>query len=255
MKLEGKVAIVTGAASGIGRDIALSVVREGATVVIADINLEGANKVAGEIKDVGGTALAVKTDVSKSEEVNRMVKTVLDEFGVIDILVNNAGGSAREKRSLFCEITEELWDHIIAINLKGVFNCSRAVINHMMERRSGKIVNIASICGINGCTLQGAYSAAKGGIIAFTKSLAKEVASYGINVNSVSPGVIETPGTIGRAEELKKKFKQVRLGKPEEIADMVTFLVSDNASFIIGQNHAVCGGSSIGYEGTDWASK
>lgn len=256
MILEDKVAIVTGAAGAIGRRIALSLASEGAIVNIVDIDFEGAKKVVSEISGSHGKAKAIKTDVSRNEDVKIMAQTILDEYGAIDILVNNAGVSDAgvcdpEKGSLFRDITEELWDHIIAINLKGVFNCSQAVINHMIDRKSGKIVNIASICGINGCTSQGAYSAAKGGIIAFTKALAKEVASYRVNVNCISPGVIENPWIIERKERLQRKYQQIRLGKPEDIADMVIFLVSDKSSFIIGQNYAVCGGSSIGYQITE----
>jgi NAD(P)-dependent dehydrogenase (short-subunit alcohol dehydrogenase family) len=256
MTLENRVAIVTGAAGAIGRSISLSIVKEGAIVIIADINFEEARKVVSEITGLGGKARAIKTDVSRNEDVKLMVQTILDEYGVIDILVNNAGVSDAslsepERGSLFCDTAEELWDHIIAVNLKGVLNCSQAVINHMIEQRYGKIVNIASICGINGCTSQVVYSASKGGIIAFTKALAKEVAHYGINVNCISPGVIETPWTSNRQKNLQKKYQQIRLGKPEEIADMVIFLVSNKSSFIIGQNYAVCGGSSIGYQVID----
>lgn len=250
MKLEGRVAIVTGAASGIGRGIALGLAKEGADVVVGDINLEQANKVVDEIKSLGRTAIAIKADVSQSQEVEVMAKTTLDEFGKIDILVNNAGGSARERSSPFCQSTEDVWDYVLGINLKGVLNCCRAVIEHMMQRRSGKIVSIASPAGIVGTPGMADYSAAKAGIIGFTRALAKEVASYDINVNCVSPGSIETPYTLSGADEARKYFKKLsglnRFGKPEDIAAMVVFLVSDEASLITGQNYAVCGLCNLG---------
>jgi NAD(P)-dependent dehydrogenase (short-subunit alcohol dehydrogenase family) len=175
-----------------------------------------------------------------------MVKSALDEFGKVDILVNNAGGSPPEKGVPFCESEEEVWDWAIATNLKGVRNCARAVINHMIERKSGKIVSIASISGVTGTLTKVDYSAAKAGVIGFTKALAKEVAPYGINVNCVSPGPIETPLFLSNTKELQEAAIQAvflkRAGKPEEIANMVVFLASDEASFIIGQNFIVDGG-------------
>jgi len=249
MKLEDRVAIVTGGAGGIGRAISLGLAKEGADVVVADIAIEPANEVVNEIKALGLKAIGMKTDVSKSEEANLMAKTVLDEFGKIDILVNDAGGGARERKSLFCEQTEEVWDYVQAINLKGVRNCTRAVINHMIERRSGKVVSIASICGTEGDVYLVDASATKAGIIGFTTALAKEVASHGINVNCVSPGPIQTRA-LDHQSDLIESMKQLtgfgRLGKPEEIAAMVAFLASDDANFITGQNYAVCGLMNLG---------
>jgi NAD(P)-dependent dehydrogenase (short-subunit alcohol dehydrogenase family) len=251
MKLENRVAIVTGAGSGIGRAIALRLARDGCHVVVNDINLELADKVVAEIKSLSCQAIAVRADVSKSQEVNRMVQTALGGFGRIHILVNNAGGSARQRRSMFHESTEEVWDYVLGINLKGVLNCSRAVINHMIENRSGKIVNIASVAGMVGSSAGMAdYSAAKAGIIGFSMALAKEVGSYGINVNCVSPGPIETEPILALPEAVREQWKKSsylgRLGKPEDVAAVVAFLVSDEAGFITGQNYAVCGARNLG---------
>lgn len=251
MKLKDKVAIVTGAGSGIGRAIALRLAQEGVAIGVNDILLEKANTVADEIQALGGKAMAIEADVSNSQEVNLMVQAVLNKFGGIDILVNNAGGSARERRSMFYESSEEVWDYVLGINLKGVLNCCRAVIGHMMQKRSGKIVNIASVAGMIGSSAGMAdYSTAKAGIIGFTMALAKEVGAYGININCVSPGPIETEHVLSLPEDIKEQWKKStylgRLGKPEEVASMVAFLVSDEASFITGQNYAVCGARNLG---------
>ena len=248
MKLENRVAIVTGCANGIGRAICLALAKEWADVVIADIEMEPANEVANEIKALGRKAVAIKVDVAKSEETKRMATVTLDEFRAIDILVNNAGGPAPVV-TFFNESEEEVWDRIIDVNLKGVRNCTRAVINHMIDRRSGKIINIASVAGLIGNAGFVDYSAAKGGIIGFSMALAKEVASYGINVNCVSPGPIDTRGlsTVpGASESFKQLTGLGRLGKPEEIAALVVFLASEEASFITGQNLNVGGLRNLG---------
>lgn len=249
MKLENKAAIVTGAASGIGRGIAFGLAKEGCAVAVIDVNLEGANIVANEIAAMGRQSLASKADVSVSKEVNQMVATVRKKFGKIDILINNAGGSARERASIFSESTEAVWDYVLGINLKGAMNCSRAVINHMIERRYGKIVSTASIDAVIGHAGLADYSAAKGGIVAFTKALAKEVGSYGINVNCVSPGVIDTPALARLAphliEQLKKDIILGRLGTPADIANGVVFLVSDESNWITGVNLMITGGGVI----------
>lgn len=250
-KKMSKISVITGAAGGIGRAIAYQLAKEGCDTILVDINLGGTKSLAKEIESLNRKAFAIKADVSKSKEVNRMVSTTLNKFGRIDILVNCAGGSARERQSLFNKSSEEIWDFVIGINLKGVLNCSRAVINQMIEQKSGKIVNIASYAGICGVAGVADYSAAKAGIIGFTKALAKEIASYGININCVSPGPIETPGFLKgfppeTLERMKKSTGFNRLGKPEEIANMVAFLVSEKASFITGQNFPVCGIRNLG---------
>ena len=252
MKLEGKVAIVTGAAMGIGRAIALALAKEGAKVVINDIAMDSANKVVDEIKALGREAIAVKADVTNSEQTKQMTKTALDTFGQIDILVNNAG-VVGESEGPFHETEKDSWQLEFGRIMEGVYNCTRAVINHMIERRSGKILSISSIGGVIGKPDATAYSAGKAAIIGFTMALAKEVVTYGINVNCISPGPIQTSAggpTDTRPPELLKELIDStgfgRRGKPEEVASAAVFLVSDDASFITGQNLIVGGLRSLG---------
>lgn len=251
MNIKDQVAIVTGGAIGIGRQTALRLAREGAKVVIADINIDGANKVAEEIKALGQEVIALKVDITSLDEANQMARATLDKFGQIDILGNIAGGAIPGKIGPFSQSVKEVWDRIIGLNLYGTFTCTRAVINHMIERRSGKIVNIASVAGIVGQANTADYAAAKGGIIAFTKSLAKEVAQYGINVNCVSPAVTGTERVLSMPEEfLQKQIKMIHLGrygKPEEIANVIVFLASDEAGFVTGANYVVDGGITLSY--------
>lgn len=250
--IRDKLAIVTGGASGIGQAVGLELAREGTHIAVVDINLDGAMEFTREVKALGCKSMAVQTDVTKFAEVNLMVKKVRDELGDIDILVNVAGGTAPGvKPNLLCDKSEEDWDAMIALNLKSVFNCCRAVIERMIERRSGKIVNIASVAGVIGNATSIDYSAAKGGVIAFTKALAKEVAGYGINVNSVSPGPIATPLLMKRAsDKIRQEYAVLtgmgRLGTPEDVSHMVAFLVSEGASFITGHDHIVAGLRDIG---------
>jgi NAD(P)-dependent dehydrogenase (short-subunit alcohol dehydrogenase family) len=253
MKLENKVAIVTGAGGGIGQVIAVSLAKEGANLVVNDIYPEALNNVASGIKAMGRKVITVKADVTNSREVEQMVKTTLDEYGRIDILANVAGGAARgERRGYFHEVSEEAWNSVIDLNLKGTLMCCHAVIEHMMKKRSGKIINIGSVAGMIGSSIAMAdYSAAKAGVIGFTKALAKELGPYGINVNCVSPGPIGTPHFFTLDQETVKKLESFtylkRLGKPEEVANVVVFLASDEASYVTGQNYAVCGGRSLGW--------
>ncbi len=250
MELEDKFAIVTGGANGIGRAICIRLAMEGADIAVADIDMEQATEVVHEVEAVGRKGLALRVDVTKSEEINRMVKQVLEDFGKIDILVNNAGGSARKQNVLFKDSKEEVWDWVIKLNLKGTLLCTRAVINHMLERRSGKIVNISSNAGMIGQIKMADYSAAKAGVIGFTKALAKEVSQHGINVNCVSPAAIQTAALGQFSEEdmaEKKKLSYLnRMGRPEDIACTVAFLASDAASYITGQNIPVMGGRNLG---------
>ncbi len=249
MKLADRVAVVTGAARGIGREIALTLVREGAKVTICDVDIEPLNDVASEIEAAGGQALASKVDVTESGEVDQMVEATLQRFGGIDILVNNAGGSARDQASVFHEARDEVWKSTLARNLNATMICTRAVINHMVGRKSGKIVNLASVNGISGQAGFVDYSAAKAGIIGFTKALAKEVNPHGINVNAVAPGVIETRVVEQipkeTMERILNELKLNRLGQPEDVANAVLYLASDEASYITGHVLVICGGGFI----------
>lgn len=243
MKLAGKVALVTGAAQGIGKAVSLLLARNGADIVVSDINLEKAEETAKEVQTLGRKALAVKVDVAKLDDVEKMVEAILGQFGKVDILVNNAG-IARDK--LILRMTEEDWDAVLNINLKGTFNCTKAVVRHMSKQRSGKIVNIASVVGEMGNAGQGNYAASKAGVIGFTKTIAREFAQRGINVNAIAPGYIETPMTDALPEKAKEEFKRLipmdRLGKPEDVAEAVLFLVSEASSYITGQVLNVNGG-------------
>lgn len=243
MKLTGKVALVTGAAQGIGRAIALLLARNGADIVISDINLEKAEETAKEIRAIGPKAMAIKVDVSNLGDVERMVEGILEKLAKIDILVNNAG-ITRDK--LILRMTEEDWDAVLGVNLKGTFNCTKAVIRHMAKQRSGKIVNIASVVGEMGNAGQANYSASKAGVIGLTKTIAREYAQRGININAIAPGYIETPMTEAlpekAKEELKKLIPMERLGRPEDVAEAALFLVSEESSYITGQVLNVNGG-------------
>jgi 3-oxoacyl-[acyl-carrier protein] reductase len=243
LKLEGKVALVTGAAQGIGKAVVLLLARNGADIVVSDINLEKAGETAREIEATGRRAMPIKVDVANSGDVERMVQTILEQFGQIDILINNAG-IARDK--LILRMTEEDWDAVLDINLKGTFNCTKAVVKHMSKQRSGKIVNIASVVGEMGNAGQANYSASKAGVIGFTKTIAREFAQRGINVNAIAPGYIQTPMTEALPEKAKDELKRMipmeRLGQPEDVAGAVLFLVSEAASYITGHVLNVNGG-------------
>jgi 3-oxoacyl-[acyl-carrier protein] reductase len=246
LKLEGKVAIVTGAGrqgKGIGRSIALALAGEGADIVIADYVLEAAESVANEVRAVGRRAVAVQADVAKPEDAEAIVQKALDEFGRVDILVNNAGIT---RDALIPRMSEEDWDQVIDTNLKGTFNCTKAVIKPMLKQRSGKIVNVASVMGIIGNVGQANYSASKAGVIALTKTTAKEVGSRGINVNAVAPGFIQTAMTDELPENIRENIASMiplnSLGTPEDVAKLVLFLCTDDARYITGQVINVDGG-------------
>ncbi|TET07670.1 MAG: 3-oxoacyl-ACP reductase FabG [Candidatus Atribacteria bacterium] len=244
MNLVNKVAIVTGAGRGIGKAIAIALAREGANVIVNDIDIQTAEEVAKEIKSSGRKALAIQVDVSDSKEVNRMVQSVLKKFKRVDILVNNA---AIIKRGSIEDLTEEDWDRVMDVNLKGAFNCAKAVVGTMKKQRYGKIVNISSIAGkIGDLASAPCYGASKAGMTCLAKSLARELASYGINVNVVAPHAIKTDMSKEWSEEKRKSIiadiPLGRLGEPEDVAEAVVFLVSDKAKFITGEVLDVNGG-------------
>ena len=247
-RLKDKVAIVTGGNVGIGRATSLRLAAEGADVVITGRGFEDSKNVAVEVEALGRRALPIKMDVAEMEDAQRMAKETLDKFGKIDILCNIAGGPAPEEVP-FYEKEEEVWNRVIAVNLIGQFNCTRAVINHMIERRYGKILNMGSASGLLGLVNMTDYAAAKGGIIAFTMSLAKEVAEFNINVNAVSPGTVMTRGLEmfqDRWEEFNRLSGLGRVGTPEEIAALIAYLVSDEAGYVTGQNYPICGLWNLG---------
>jgi 3-oxoacyl-[acyl-carrier protein] reductase len=243
VELTGKVALVTGSAQGIGKAIALLLARNGADVVISDINLEKAQETANEIQGMGRRSLAIKVNVADLNDVEQMIETIIEHFGRIDILVNNAG-ITRDR--LILRMTEEDWDAVLDVNLKGTFNCTKAAIRFMSKQKSGKIVSIASVSGEMGNPGQANYAASKAGVIGFTKTIAREFAARGINVNAIAPGYIQTPMTDAIPEKAKEALKQLipmeRLGQPEDVAQAVLFLVSESSSYITGQVLNVNGG-------------
>ncbi|OXS63288.1 3-oxoacyl-[acyl-carrier-protein] reductase [Rossellomorea vietnamensis] len=244
MNLEGKVALVTGASRGIGREIALELARQGCNVAVNYAGSEAkANEVVDEIKSLGREAIAVQCNVSDAEGVQAMVKETIGEFGSIDILVNNAGIT---KDNLLMRMKETEWDDVININLKGVFLCTKAVTRQMMKQRSGRIINISSIVGVSGNPGQANYVAAKSGVIGLTKTTARELAPRGITVNAVAPGFISTDMTDQLPEDVRSEMlKQIplsRFGNPGDIAKVVTFVASDSASYMTGQTLHIDGG-------------
>lgn len=244
MSLTGKNALVTGASRGIGRAIAVELAKNGANIAISYVNnKDKAEEVVNEIKGYGVKAIAVKADVSKEEEVLNMVKIVKESIGSIDILVNNAGIN---RDNLLMRMSTEDWDKVIDTNLKGTYLCSKALIRDMIKKKSGKIINIASVAGVAGNFGQTNYSASKAGVIGFTKSLAKEVASRGINVNAIAPGLIETDMTLALKEDIRdslvKNIPMGRLGTVQDIANIVIFLASEKSNYITGQVINVDGG-------------
>ncbi len=243
MELLGKVALVTGAAQGIGKAIALLLAEKGADVVVSDINFEKAQETAKEIEEKGRRSIALKVNVADPEEVERMVETIMERFSRIDILVNNAG-ITRDR--LLLRMSEEDWDAVLDVNLKGVFNCTKSVVKHMSKQRSGKIVNIASVVGLMGNAGQANYAASKAGVIGFTKTVAREFAQRGININAIAPGYIQTPMTEVLPEKVKEELMRLipmgRLGQPEDVAQAVLFLVSEASNYVTGQVLNVNGG-------------
>jgi len=252
MKLTGKVAIVTGSTRGIGKAIAMKFASEGAAVVVTARHIEQAHQVVDEIKDQGGTAIAFKTDVANRADVHNLIKGTLENFKSIHIFVNNAGIG---RPAPFLEVTEEDWDAVLDIDLKGVFNCTQAVLSHMMEQRYGKIINISSVGGVGfPRTDSASYGSAKAGVIMLTKITALAAGPYGINVNCIAPGLIRTEMTYPqrgkKVTEFTKKLIEGkderaalgRIGQPEDIANLALFLASDDSSFITGQTICCDGG-------------
>jgi 3-oxoacyl-[acyl-carrier protein] reductase len=244
MKLKGKNAVITGGAQGIGFAIARLYAEEGANLVLCDVNLESAQKSADELgQKYGVSTLALKVDVTQSSSTEEMAKLTLDKLGRIDILVNNAGIT---KDNLVMRMSEMEWDAVLAVNLKGAFNATKSVVRPMMKERSGRIINIASIVGLMGNAGQANYSASKGGLIAMTKTCAREFASRNILVNAIAPGFIRTKMTDALSEEQKAKLAAIipleRLGEAEDVAKAALFLAGDDSSYITGQVISVNGG-------------
>ena len=243
MNFKDKVTLVTGSARGIGKEIALSFAKEGSDIVICDVNLEAAIGTQKEIEALGRNSMALSVDVTKPDQVDEMVNKILDKFNKIDILVNNAGIT---KDGLLIRMSESDWDAVINVNLKGTFNCTKSVSRVMLKNRSGKIVNIASIIGIIGNAGQANYSASKAGIIALTKTTAKELASRGICANAIAPGFIKTEMTAKLPEEIQDKMLAqiplARFGEPKDVANLSLFLASSDADYITGQVIVIDGG-------------
>jgi 3-oxoacyl-[acyl-carrier protein] reductase len=243
MGFQDKVALVTGGGRGIGRQIALTFAQEGADIVIWDVNLQDAEKTCAEIQALGRKTLSAQVDVTDYSQVEGAVNKILDKFTKVDILINNAGIT---KDNLLLRMSQQDWDAVLGVNLKGTFNCIRAVSRVMIKQRSGKIVNIASIIGIIGNAGQANYSASKAGIIALTKTAAKELASRNINVNAIAPGFIQTDMTAKLPEDVREKMLAAiplaKMGSPSDVANACIFLASKEADYITGQTIVVDGG-------------
>lgn len=243
MNVEGKVAVVTGAGQGIGRTIALALAERGADIVIADINGDLATEAARHVEALGRSAHAQHVNVARLQECEELMKAVIERFGKIDILVNNAGIT---RDTVLLRMKEEQWDDVISVNLKGTFNCTKTAIRYMFRQKSGRIINIASVTGSMGNAGQSNYSASKAGVMGFTRAVAREYAEYGITVNAVAPGFIETAMTdaIPQKERdmLIAQIPAKRLGKPDDVAFMVCFLASKYADYITGQVIHINGG-------------
>ena len=247
MRFADRVVVVTGAGSGIGRAISRSFAGEGAISIVAELRSDAGEKVATEIKNEGGKALAIKTDVSKRDEVLNMVKRATDEFGRIDILVNNAALTTMSFK-YFQETDPDEWEREIAVDWLGVLNCCHTVIPHMIKQNRGKIVSITSDASKISTPRQAVYSGNKAAIAGFSRTIAGELARYGINVNCVAPGTVDTPATQGLGKIIEKMIQGVpkkRLARPEEIASMVMYLCSEEADYITGQHFSVSGGMSM----------
>lgn len=247
--LDGKVAVVTGAGRGIGRAIAIEFAREGADLAVIDLDPINAISVVGEVEEIGRRSQAINLDITSFSAVKDAFEKIISTLGKIDILVNNAGWDRVEP---FIQNTEETWDKIIAVNYRGMINCTRAVLDHMIERRYGRIISIGSDAGRVGSTGEAVYSGCKAAVIAFSKTIARETARYGINVNVVCPGPTETPlfeemtrDNPRLSDALKRAIPLGRLACPEDIAPSVAFLASGCADYITGQTISVSGGLTM----------
>ncbi|PIU40824.1 MAG: 3-oxoacyl-ACP reductase [Candidatus Omnitrophica bacterium CG07_land_8_20_14_0_80_42_15] len=243
MKLKGNVTLITGGGQGIGRSIALLFAEEGSDIAICDVNPDSLNQTKDEIKEKNRDCLTFTADVTKFDQVEDVVNKILDKFGRIDILVNNAGIT---RDSLLVRMSEEDWDRVLDVNLKGSFNCTKAVAKPMMKARGGKIINIASIIGIIGNPGQANYAASKGGMIALTKTMAKELASRNVRVNAIAPGFIKTAMTEKLSEDVKgamlKEIPLSRFGEQGDVANIALFLAGEDSSYITGHVIQVDGG-------------
>lgn len=243
MRLEGKNALITGAAQGIGKAVALGMAKEGANVAIADVNIESARTASQEVNALGVKSIALKLDVSNQENVIDAFKTVTSEFGSLDILINNAGIT---RDGILLRMKEEDWDAVLNINLKGSFLCSKEAIKVMSKQRFGKIISISSVVAFMGNPGQANYSSSKAGLIGLTKTIAKEYASRGIRANAVAPGFIQTAMTDALSDEVKNEMKKAiplsQFGTPEDVTNAVIFLASKEADYITGQVIHVNGG-------------
>ena len=252
MKLKDKIVMITGGGSGLGREMGLTFARQGATVAVNDIRPESAQNVVTEIERAGGRARAFVADVSSSAAVKKMFADFLAAFGTIDVLINNAGiGRTRESNEFtgLQDVADEDWHKMLATHLDSTFYCTREALKVMIPKRSGRIINLGSIAGTTGLAYAVAYSAAKGGIISFTKALAKEVVTHGILVNCIAPGFIETPMTAPITPEMRRQIIAVtpagRFGEPRDIANAALFLACDDSNFMVGQVVSPNGGYVI----------
>jgi len=241
--LKNKVSVITGGARGIGREIALLFAGNGSDIALCDVNAEALESTRKEVESLGRSCMVAVVDVTKGSEVDSFVQKTLDKFNKIDILVNNAGIT---RDGLLVRMSEADWDAVLGVNLKGAFNCTKAVSKIMMKQRDGRIVNMASIIGIMGNAGQANYAASKGGLIAFTKTVAKELASRNVRANAIAPGFIQTDMTAKLTEVVKSEMlKHIPLGKlgsPADVANLALFLASDNSAYITGQVVQVDGG-------------
>ncbi len=242
-ELNDKVALVTGSARGLGQAIALKLAEAGADIALCDLNAEWLEETAEKVKALGRRAECYGVNVAEGESVSAGIKAIEKDFGKIDILVNNAGIT---KDGLMMRMSEDDWDAVLNVNLKGTFLCTKAAMRGMMKQRSGTIVNIASVIGLMGNAGQANYAASKGGVIAFSKTVAKELSSRNVRCNAVAPGFIRTAMTDALDEEVQNKMKELiplsRFGEPEDVANVVLFLASDASAYVTGQVISTCGG-------------